>query len=653
MRFLQRVCALVLGLVLLSLAACGPGDKESESAGSVPVITTQPASATSTGDVATVFTVVATGGGLQYQWYRDSVAIGGATGASYSTSTAGSYDVVVRNTLGQVRSSAAVLTISTDPVIKVQPASASITAGRSTRLSVVATGAGLSYQWFKGGIAIGGATGSSYTASAADSYTVVVSSSRAGAKSVTSATATVSVSATTIAPTLTTQPVAATVTAGAPVAFSVTAGGTDLAYAWYRNGVAIASATAPTYALDAAAVVDAGTYYVVVSNTAGFVSSTQVALTVLPVGSGSNTAAVLSAANAFLDTLSTTQKSAALSSTSSGTVLFGATLENARAWTSLPGPRHGLRLNSLSLSVTQLAAADRLISAALSSAGATQVSEIRLADDVYALRSGVVTGVGSTAIVGATQYSIAFIGTPSATTPWILQLTGHHLAHHISYNAPQVSATPMFIGSEPPNWTVNSAGATTIDNTATSNGTPHAPLETQRVAVSALATALQGSTASASAARLGSAPADLLAAPTGTTDNAFRSVAFPTGATGRGMLYTSMSDAQKEAVKAAVQAWVRTQATDVAQTLLDAYLSDAALAATYVGYGAGAGGRADFGEYPNANALPASAANSYLRIDGPRVWIEFVVRQSDVGVGASVFYRSIWRDKVADYGGQF
>ena len=105
-------------------------------------------------------------------------------------------------------------------------------------------------------------------------------------------------------------------------------------------------------------------------------------------------------------------------------------------------------------------------------------------------------------------------------------------------------------------------------------------------------------------------------------------------------------------MQAAIEAWVNTQASDIASTLLAVYLSDTALASTYVGYGVGTGGSADFSAYPNSLSSPLNAQHSYLRIDGPRVWIEFVVQQG-VAYTSYVHYHSLWRDKTADYGAQF
>ncbi len=86
---------------------------------------------------------------------------------------------------------------SVAPVIVTQPSSTSLNVGESFTLTVEATGGTLTYAWYKGGGAIAGAVSSSYTksnATTADSgaYTVVVNN---GKGSITSASATVSVSA--------------------------------------------------------------------------------------------------------------------------------------------------------------------------------------------------------------------------------------------------------------------------------------------------------------------------------------------------------------------------------------------------------------------------------------------------------------------------
>lgn len=82
-------------------------------------------------------------------------------------------------------------------------------------------------------------------------------------------------------PTITTQPSAATVNAGAAVSFSVVASGTPpLSYQWQLGGAPISGATADTYSIASAAAAQAGSYTVVVSNAAGSVTSNSATLTV-------------------------------------------------------------------------------------------------------------------------------------------------------------------------------------------------------------------------------------------------------------------------------------------------------------------------------------------------------------------------------------
>jgi len=85
-----------------------------------------------------------------------------------------------------------------------------------------------------------------------------------------------------VAPTITTQPVSQTVTAGQTATFAVVASGTaPLGYQWQKNGANISGATAASYTTPATTTSDSGsTFDVVVSNTAGSVTSGTATLTV-------------------------------------------------------------------------------------------------------------------------------------------------------------------------------------------------------------------------------------------------------------------------------------------------------------------------------------------------------------------------------------
>ncbi|MGB9287056.1 MAG: hypothetical protein WCB59_23815, partial [Candidatus Sulfotelmatobacter sp.] len=199
----------------------------------------------------------------------DSLILASCSGVSTSTTPASS-------------------TAPTAPTISVQPANQSVVAGQTATFSVTAAGtAPLSYQWQKGTTAITGATAASYatpattTAENGTQYKVVVSNA---AGNVTSDAATLTVTATAVAPTITQQPASATVTAGQTATFSVTASGTDpLSYQWLQGTTTITGATSASYTTAATTTANNGTQYkVVVSNSVGSVTSNPATLTVNP-----------------------------------------------------------------------------------------------------------------------------------------------------------------------------------------------------------------------------------------------------------------------------------------------------------------------------------------------------------------------------------
>ena len=255
-----------------------------------PSITTQPPSQTVTVGQTAGFSVAAMGTApLGYQWNKNGTAIGGATGASYTTPATTSSDngaqftVTVNNSAGTVTSNAATLTVNTPPSITAQPTSQTVTAGQTATFSVTASGtAPLSYQWRKNAAAISGATSSSYTTPATTSsdtgaqFTVTISNS-VGTVTSTAATLTVNTP-----PSITTQPVSQTVTSGQTASFSVAAMGTaPLTYQWNKNGTAISGATAASYTTPAITSSDNGAQFTVtVSNSAGTVTSNAATLTV-------------------------------------------------------------------------------------------------------------------------------------------------------------------------------------------------------------------------------------------------------------------------------------------------------------------------------------------------------------------------------------
>lgn len=254
-----------------------------------PTIATAPAATTvNQGQNATLSVSVTGTEPFTYQWRRDGVAIEGATAASLAlsavrASAAGSYTVTVTNSAGSVTSAAGVLTVNTVPVITQQPRSVAVLAGSSATLSVAATGSSsFSYQWRKYGVAVAGATNASLvlSGSAADAanYDVQVSNALG---TTTSAVAQVSVASSASAPVITIQPAARSVVAGGAVSMEASAIGVPApSYQWRKNGTAVSGATNATLSLAAAQVADAGAYDVVVSNSAGSVTSSSASLRV-------------------------------------------------------------------------------------------------------------------------------------------------------------------------------------------------------------------------------------------------------------------------------------------------------------------------------------------------------------------------------------
>lgn len=176
----------------------------------------------------------------------------------------------------------------TAPYITTQPANQTVTAGQTATFSVVASGTvPLSYQWQKSGSNISGATSSSYTTPATATsdngatFKVVVSNSAGNA---TSSAATLTVNAPGGAPAITTQPQNQIVTAGQTATFSVVATGTaPLGYQWQKNNANISGATSSSYTTPATTTSDNGSAFdVVVSNSAGSVTSNAATLTVNP-----------------------------------------------------------------------------------------------------------------------------------------------------------------------------------------------------------------------------------------------------------------------------------------------------------------------------------------------------------------------------------
>jgi Protein of unknown function (DUF3500) len=149
---------------------------------------------------------------------------------------------------------------------------------------------------------------------------------------------------------------------------------------------------------------------------------------------GSPTAPIRQAAEAFLSALTPPQRKAAL---------FPLDSDAWRRWSNIHPflMRHGILLDALTLPQQQRALA--LLRTCLSLAG------FEAAQNVMRLNETIREITGRDEEYGEWLYWLSIMGTPSSEAPWGWQLDGHHLIINCFILQNQMVLTPMFMGSEP------------------------------------------------------------------------------------------------------------------------------------------------------------------------------------------------------------
>ncbi|MEX6689823.1 Calx-beta domain-containing protein [Danxiaibacter flavus] len=208
-----------------------------------------------------------TSGTTGYQWYKDGTAIAGATASTYFAFAAGTYKVttIVTGFSCHSDSSAAVNLISSSGVAPARPvitaSSQLLCAGGSILLNTDLT-AGITYQWYKDGAAIVGATEHIYTAMSGGNYTVRVQAGGSTCSNISDASVVTSGSGTAPArPAIESNGTVLCGTASSILLRSSTAGNS---YQWFKDGVAINGAIARTLVVNSA-----GSYIVQVLEAGG------------------------------------------------------------------------------------------------------------------------------------------------------------------------------------------------------------------------------------------------------------------------------------------------------------------------------------------------------------------------------------------------
>jgi hypothetical protein len=344
---------------------------------------------------------------------------------------------------------------------------------------------------------------------------------------------------------------------------------------------------------------------------------------------GDATAGIVTAANAFLGTLSDAEKQ-------TGLFAWTDTAQKQR-WSNFPSgvfPRAGLMWGDLS--AAQQTALLQVMQATLSAEGYRRVLAEWHADDAFAAQEaanpnsgpppgtgpppGSATpssgarpaGGGPQALFGSKYYYFALIGQPSATDPWQWQYGGHHITINATIVGPQLALTPSFIGTQPALY-VDTTGATIR---------PLGDIEDDAFALITMLDATQQQ-----AAVLGDSPIDLVLGP---------------GQDAKTILPQGMPGSQMTAEQQ--QAFVRLighygglgnaadatrRMAEIASTLDQTYLA---------WYGP---------------TTPGSAA--YFRVTGPSLVIEYAPQSYQPGRGApsTQHIHGMYRDPTNDYGAKY
>jgi hypothetical protein len=267
-------------------------------------------------------------------------------------------------------------------------------------------------------------------------------------------------------------------------------------------------------------------------------------------------------------------------------------------WSNLPTgiyARHSLRMGDLT--APQKAAVLALLQTALSRDGYVKVMDIVRGDEVLRNNGG---GSGGRLNFGEAEYYLAFVGTPSTTTPWMLQFGGHHLAINLTMAGSRATLAPSLPAAQPAKFTFE--------------GKEIRPLGRENDKAFELINALDAG--QRSQAILGSTVADLVLGP---------------GQDGKviqpeGLKASAMTPAQQTMLLGIVREWSGIMADVFAEARMAEIRAN--LPQTYFAWSG-----------PTTNGSVA-----YFRIQGPTLVIEYAPQRSVDHI------HTIYRDPTNDYG---
>ena len=232
----------------------------------IPSVTASTSTNTICSGTSVTFTATQTNGGTPaYQWRKNSVAISGATAATYLTSLIANGDVfdVVMTSTANCRTANTVtsgqvsvgVTTSVTPTVTATASATTICSGASVTFNATQTNGGTpSYQWRRNAVNISGATDATYITSAianSDKFDVVMTST-ANCRSANTATSS-QISMTTSSSLTASVSIAvspsSTVYEGQTITFTASAvnGGTSPSYQWKNGSNEIPQSTGSTF----------------------------------------------------------------------------------------------------------------------------------------------------------------------------------------------------------------------------------------------------------------------------------------------------------------------------------------------------------------------------------------------------------------------
>jgi len=230
------------------------------------------------GQHTALYAILASPEGMEYQWFKDGVAIPGARLPvlpipKVSRGSAGLYSFTAKGARGTVSSAEFFLADGglLHPLISPSPLLAR--PGASVTLSVGGVDEqGLAYQWYKDGVALGGATGPTLSVrflqvSDLGCYGVEVNSMAGGgyaqARLLSEGP-----------PVILSQPASANCQSGGTLTLSVSGSSyLPTVYQWFKDGVAVDGAVSAELTLSSFSDAKAGAYWVVMTSAAGSVRS--------------------------------------------------------------------------------------------------------------------------------------------------------------------------------------------------------------------------------------------------------------------------------------------------------------------------------------------------------------------------------------------